>query len=223
MPDEPTPDPAPADPTPPEPAPTPAPEPPPPVDDDAPLGDKGEKALQAWKDRAKAAEAEAKRSKQLETELEELRTAQLSDQEKALKEARDEGRNATLSEVNQRLFVAELKAATVGKIADPELLSDPEVAVRLLGLGQVPVTESGDIDAEAISVAVDSLLESKPYLASATPPGDGDPAPLDLGQGARGNQTTSGQLTRADLKTMSPEAIVQAKAEGRLADVLGGS
>jgi len=219
MADEPTP---PAEPAPAEPAtPEPAPAPPAPAADDKPLGSEGEKALQIWKDRAKAAETDAKRAKELEAELDQLRTSQMSEHEKALKEAAANARNETLSEVNQRLFAAELKAASVGKIADPELLADPEVAVRLLGLDGVPVTDSGDIDAEAISAAVDSFLESKPYLSGATPPGDG-PAPLDLGQGARGTQSTTSQLTKNDLVAMSPEQIDQARRDGRLDDVMAG-
>lgn len=188
---------------------------------DAPLGEAGEKALQAWKDRAKAAETEAKRAKTLEVELDQLRTAQMSDQERAVKEAADKARTDTLGEVNKRLFAAELRAEAAGKVADPDLLADPEVAVRLLGLDEIPVTPSGDIDTEAISAAVASLLEAKPYLAGATPPGTGTPAVPDLGQGARGTNTTR-QLTRSDLQAMSPEQIDQARNEGLLDDLMAG-
>lgn len=156
-----------------------------PEDDPAPppeLGDPGKQAL----DRMKAERNTARqRAKELEEELEALKTAQLPDHEKALKEAVDAARAETLQKVNSRLFTAELKALSVNKIADPDLLSDPEVALRLLGLSEIPVTDDGDIDTEAISGALSSLLEAKPYLASAEP-APGDPAPIDLGQGARG-------------------------------------
>lgn len=187
--------------------------------DDPALGPKGEKALDAWKQRAKNAEADAKRAKDLEAELETLRTAQMSEQEKAIKEARDSARTETLSEVNERLFAAEARASGSGKLSDPDLLADPVVALRLLGLSEVPVTDTGDIDTEAISEAIDSLIESKPYLAGATPP----TPPLDLGQGARGAQNQVRQLTRDDLKTMTPQQIVEAKAKGQLTDVLGAT
>lgn len=175
---------------------------PPPSVEDPPLGPEGEKALQAWKDRAKAAEADAKRTKALEDELAALRAEQMTEQEKAIAAARQEAADGAKAEVlgtvNAKLFAAELKAAAKSDIAtadgkhvrltDPSLLADPEVALRLLGLGEIPVTESGDIDTEAISTAVAALVAAKPYLAaSATPPaGAADqgtrtpPAPKDL-------------------------------------------
>lgn len=164
--------------------PPPAIDPPPPAAD-PPLGPEGEKALQAWKDRAKAAEADAKRTKALEDELAALRAEQMTEQEKAIAAARQEAADGAKAEVlgtvNAKLFAAELKAAAKSDIAtadgkhvrltDPSLLADSEVALRLLGLGEIPVTESGDIDTEAISTAVAALVAAKPYLAaSATPP-----------------------------------------------------
>lgn len=127
---------------------------------------------------------ERKNRQALEAELEKLRTDALPDNEKLIKEAADAARAEALNEVNGRLFAATLRAETAGKLADPDLLADTEVAVRLLGLGEIPVTSTGDVDAEAISAAVASLLEAKPYLASATPAGP--QKPQDLGQGARG-------------------------------------
>lgn len=156
-----------------DPPPDPPVDPPPPAE----LGDAGKKALDDERAARKAAE---KAHKEALAELEELRTAQLPDNEKLIKEAADAARAEALSEVNSRLFVAELKALTTGKLADPDLLSDPEVAVRLLGFDEIPVTNTGGIDVEAISTAVASLIEAKPYLAGAKP---GTP---DLGQGARG-------------------------------------
>jgi hypothetical protein len=123
-------------------------------------------------------------------ELETFRAAQMTEQERAIATARteaaDEARNEVLGTVNQRLFAAELKVAASAaiptadgkhiRLADPSLLTDPEVALRLLGLGEIPVTESGDINTEAISTAVAALVTAKPYLAaSATPaPGSAD-------------------------------------------------
>lgn len=151
---------------------TPSPEP---ATDDKPLGESGEKALAVWKDRAKKAEAEAKRTQTLEAELAQLREAQMSDQEKALDQARREGaegaRSETLTAVNRKLFAAEVRALAAGKITDPDLIADPEMALRLLGFDDIPVTDTGDIDGEAISASLGALLEAKPYLqASATRP-----------------------------------------------------
>jgi hypothetical protein len=173
--------------------------PPAPPADDKPLGPEGEKALQAWKERARAAERDAKRTKDLEAQLAELQAAQMSEQEKALEQARKEAADAARAEerggTNARLFRSELRAAAstevklddgkVVKLADPTLLADTEVALRLLGLDEIPVTATGDIDTEAISTAVADLVKAKPYLAaSATPlPGSAD-------QGTRTPPTT---------------------------------
>lgn len=146
------------------------------------LGDAGKQAI----DRMKAERNDAQAAlKAAQAELEALRVAQMSEQERAIAvaraEAADEARTAVLGDVNRRLFAAELRAAagapiptTDGKhvrITDSSLLADPEVAVRLLGLGEIPVTDSGDINTEAISDAVAAFVASRPYLtASATPP-----------------------------------------------------
>ena len=178
---------------------------------------------------------ERRRRQELEAELEEIRNAQLTDQERAIKEATDAGRAAALAEVNTKLFSAELRAASRGditiagedgdtitvRLADPDLLADPEVAVRLLGLGEIPVTEAGDINAEAISTAVADLVTKKPYLASAMQAGAAQPPP-DIGNGARGTKPNDGQLTRADLSKMTPEQVNEARKAGRLDDVLSG-
>jgi rRNA maturation endonuclease Nob1 len=155
------------------------------------LGDAGKKAL--TEERAARKEAErllkeattkASRADELEAELAKFREDAMSDTEKAIeqarKEARDEGRNEALTQANERLFKAEVKAASAGKIIDSDLLSDVLVAQRLLGLDTIPTTSDGDIDGAAIVSAVDAMLESKPHLAvSATrTPGSAD-------QGAR--------------------------------------
>lgn len=160
----------------------------PPAADDPPLGPAGEKALNAWKERAKAAEAAAGRVPDLERELNELRTAQMTDQEKALAAARDEAAQAAraevLGQVNSRLFTAELRAAAAAAnllpSATQDLLVDPIVALRLLGLDEYPVTVTGDINSEAISQHVAAYVAARPHLAAGAmqPPG-----PVD--QGAR--------------------------------------
>jgi hypothetical protein len=171
--------------TPPPADPPPAAEPP---ADDKPLGPEGEKALAAWKDRAKTAEAAVKALPTLQAELDALRQQTMTDHEKAVADARKEAdaaaRAEVLGTVNTRLFAAELKAASTGKLTDPDLLADTDVALKLLGLDEIPTTQSGDIDAAAIAGAVAKLIEQKPYLASATQ----TPGSADLG--ARTTATT---------------------------------
>lgn len=192
---------------------TPPPAPPAPAGDgtppapaegaDTPLGPEGEKALGAWKGRAKEAEAEAKR---LREENETLRLAQLSDQERELErikaETRESARNEVLGQVTPKLFISELKAATAGALlpaAAADLLVNPMVAQRLLGLAEIPVTADGDIDGEAISQAVTAYVAARPHLASSATQ---TPGPVD--QGAR--QTPPA-------KTLD-ERIAEAEASG---------
>jgi len=197
----------------------------PPVEqDDEPLGEAGLKALQEEREARKAAEKQVKdlsqqasRAEQLEAELQKLREDAMSEQERALEQARreamEQGRSEALSSANERLFKAEVRAASAGKIVDPDLLADPLVAQRILGMDDIPVTSDGDIDSVAITEAVDRLLESKPHLAvSATR------TPGSVDQGARPGRPT---FTRQQLETMSPEqyaanrdAIQEALAAG---------
>ena len=172
-------------------------DPPPPVTadpDDKPLGDAGEKALEAWKARAKSAEADAKRAKDLQAEVDALKAAQMSDQEKAVAEARkeaaDAARTEALASVNGRLFRSELKAAVAAKLnesAIADLLIDTDVALKLLALDEIPVTADGDIDSAAIAQHVDAYAAARPHLAaSATQtPGPIDQGPRPTGQPAK--------------------------------------
>lgn len=171
---------------------------------DKPLGEAGEKALQAWKDRAKAAEAAAKRANDLQAELDELKRSQMDDHEKAVDDARreaaEQARTEALASVNGRLFTAELKAATTGALlpaAAQDLLVDTAVALKLLGLDEIPVTDSGDINSEAISQAVAAYVEARPHLAASA-----TQTPGSVDQGAR---------TTAPAKTIDDE-IAEAEA-----------
>lgn len=152
-------------------------------DEDVPLGEPGKKALDA--ERKARRDAEQAR-KQLEADIAELKKQNMSEQERAIEEARETTRNETLNSVNRRLFSAEAKASAAGRIADPDLLTDPAVALRLLGFDDVPLADDGDIDSAAISQAVDALLTAKPYLAaSATrPAGTADGGPRSTPSGS---------------------------------------
>lgn len=128
---------------------------------DEPLGDGGKRALDAER---KARTAAEKQLKTMQAELDALREAQMSEAEKAVAAAKAEGAAEVLASVNRRLFSAEVRAATAGRLEDPDLLADPDVATRLLGLDEIPLTATGDVDSEAISHAIEQLLEAKPYL-----------------------------------------------------------
>lgn len=179
--------------------------------DDGTLGEGGVKALQAERAARKAAEkqaaAEAAAKAKLEAELEEFRKNQMSDVEKQIDEARREAAEAArqdvLTEVRGKRLAVEIKAAATGKF------TDPDDAVAFL---------SGDDldpdDSEAISGALDRLLEQKPHLkASATR------ATGDIDQGTRTSDSVK-QLSRDDVKTMTPAEIVAAREKGQLRDLM---
>lgn len=178
------------------------PPPPPPVGNTelpAELGDPGKRAIDAMKAERNAAQAEARAAREA---LEALQATQMTDQERAIAEAKaagvTEATAALTAQTNERLFKAAVQVAAAtdipladGKavrVADPSLLADPEVARRLLGFDEIPVTPEGDVDAGAISAAVAAFVVAKPNLAaSATPaPGSADqgtrqsPPPKDL-------------------------------------------
>jgi hypothetical protein len=72
------------------------------------LGDGGKKALEAERTRAKAAE---RRAKTAETALETERAKGLSDSERAIAEAKAEGRREAATDAGKRLARAEIRAA----------------------------------------------------------------------------------------------------------------
>lgn len=123
---------------------------------DEQLGDAGVKALEAFKARARTAEKAAKTA---EAELEKLRKATMSEQEKAVAEARAVGRAEAVAEANDRLLRAEIRATAAGKLADP---AD---AAALLGDLSTFLTADGEPNAKAITSAIDELVKAKPYLA----------------------------------------------------------
>lgn len=178
-------------------------------DGDTPLGPKGEKALEAFKERARRAEAEAA---QLKADLAKAHEATLPEQERAIAEARREAAEAAKAEVRGEIlrdrFADKLAVATTGKLADPELLADPDVALKLLGLAEIPTTDTGVVDAGAISAAVARLIEAKPYLAA-----DATSTPGPIDQGAR---TTSTAQPTIDEQIAEAEAARDWRLAGRL-------
>lgn len=157
-----------------------------------------------WKALARKHEQAAKSNSTAAAELEKLRTASLSEQEKAVAEAESRGRQAAVAEVAQKLAAAEIRAALTGVVPDPAAI------VEDLNLGRY--VQDGEVNTEAVEA-----LKAK-FAALAPAPAQN----ADLKQGVRGNgQNGPAQLTRADLAAMTPEQIVKAKAEGRLNDLLG--
>jgi hypothetical protein len=192
---------------PPTPAPTPEPDPPTPEPTpdpvDPPLGAAGEKALEAMKIRARDAEKAAKTAT---AELDALRKAAMSDQDKAVAEAKDLGRKEATTEVASRLAAAEIKAALTG------IVPDPASVVEDLNLARY-IDDNGDINTEAVAA-----LKAK-YQEFATP--SGKPPVPGVPTGARTGDPAVKQLTKADMAGMKPAEVTAAMQAGQFNEVLG--
>lgn len=153
-----------------------------------------------WKALARKHEKAAKAAS---AKLAEAEKAAMSETEKAVAEAKDQGRNEARVEVGVKLAQARIEAALARVVDDPAAIAED------LNLASY-VTDDGDVDEDKVQ-ALKAKYER--LLKPGKPSGDGDGGP-------RGN-SKPGQLSRDDIKSMTPEQIVKAKADGRLNDVLG--
>lgn len=167
------------------------------------LGDPGKRALDRMKAEKRAAE---QRAREIERELAALK-AKLEGREAefAAEQERRRIEAEALAKADQRILKAEVKAAAAG------VLNDPADALHYIDLTQFEVGEDGEVDADAIKAAVESLAKSKPYLAAQ---GAGT-----VFESPSAHREHVAQITRDQLKGMTPEQIVQAKREGRLKDL----
>jgi hypothetical protein len=146
------------------------------------LGDAGRKAIAEERSARRAAE---KAARDAQSELERIRSESMSSTEKAIAEAKAQGRKEALSTANDRLVKAEVRAHAAGKLADP---GD---AAALLGDLSGFVGDDGEPDSRAIAKAIDDLLEAKPYLAAGATPGT-----TRIPAGARGGNAGEGDMNQ---------------------------
>lgn len=136
-------------------------------------------------------------------ELEQMRTAQMSDSEKAIAEAEKRGHLAALKEMRTEMARTKLQAAAAGKVSDVDAL------LELIDINRL-VTDDG-VDEAAITAAVDRFTKVVPQAPKFDK--------VELGpQGDRPRQ-----LGEAELARMTPEQIVEARRTGQLDDLLGVS
>lgn len=143
---------------------------------------------------AKLAELEAAN----QTELEKAQAAAAKaaeERDAALEEART-------TAVRSAVIAAASKAGAV----------DPDDVFALLKKDSVTIGDDGQVT--GAEEAVKALLDAKPHLV-------GKQAPTGSADGGAQGPPGLAQLTRDDLKTMTPEAIVEAKAKGQLNTLLG--
>lgn len=182
--------------------------PPAPEPDATDLGDAGKAALTA--ERKARSDAE-KATKAANAELEKLRKSQMTEQEKAVATAREEGKAEATSAVVQRLAAAEIKAALTGVVVDPAAIVEDLNLSRYIG-------EDGEVDAEkvaALKAKYEGLTGGQAPPAVAAVPG--------VPKGARTGTGEPKQLGKAELKSMTPAQIVEARKAGQLNDLMSGA
>lgn len=95
----------------------------------------------------------------------------------------------------------------------------PNDVAALIDRTGLTLADDGTIP--GIDETIAEFLKDRPHFAAA-PPEPPKPAPGAGDGGPRGAPAT-GQLSRADLKSMSPEAINEARRAGRLDDLMSGA
>lgn len=166
------------------------------------------KALVTERTARKAAENELKTLKQ------QLADKDKPAEEQAIAERIREATAEVTSKANQRLIAAEIRAAATGKVKNPAL------ALKLIDMSGIDVSDDGEVDSDALEAAITTLLADYPELAA-----DGSKFGGAADQGAKNKSSTVTQwteqdLTRADAAGDS-DGIAKAKAEGKLDNILG--
>ncbi len=154
-------------------------------DADAPEESSEEGSAEYWKRLKRETD---NRNKRLTRELETLRRESMSEQERAIEEARDTARAEVMREVSGQLVDAEVRSAAGNRPLNVDTLLNNLDRTKFLD-------EDGNVDREAVTAFLDELapVASEPRYAS------------DLGQGTRGATRSSpadvfGQLITGSLK-----------------------
>jgi maltoporin len=150
--------------------------------DTAPADDAAAKAIaeaEKWKALARKHEEQAKANRDAAKKLAEIEAANQSDLEKAVNAARAEGAAQATQAINSRLVSAEARA-----LAAEAQFRNPATAVRLLDLSEVSVTDTGEVDTEAIKEALKRLGEDEPYLLASSEDKPAPAAQAGIGVGA---------------------------------------
>lgn len=203
-----------ADPTPqpePQPAPTPAPEPEPKPDEFKPIESQAhlDSIVQARLDRERKKYADYDEAKKKAEQFDKIQSEQQTEleREKAAREKAEQEAADTKAQAKEVL----LRASVVAEAAKRNV-HDPNAAYALLDKSAIEYDDDGN--PKNVDKAMDTLLEASPWLVNA---GGVRRDPADLG--ARGGGGKEPQLSRDDLKTMTPEQISEARKKGQLTEL----
>jgi hypothetical protein len=175
--------------------------------DAANLGEPGKRALARMK--AELA-AEARARKVAEKELEGLRTASQSEQEKAIAQARQEGAAEALSKANTRVRRSEVRRVLAGQGC-----LDVDLAATAIEFAELEVDDNGEVlgldkAVTAFRSAHTTLFAPKRPTGSADAGGNGRPAPQ--------SEFTREQLRDPKFYAEHREDILKARATGNITD-----
>lgn len=169
------------------------------------LGDAGKKALDSMKAKWQK-ERDARKALEAQIAAGSKKDDDATDPAELRKQIQAEARAEVLKD--RALDKVEAKAA--------KLFADPEDARALLAGRVDDFVDDGKVDVESIEDALADLLKKKPHLAAATAKRFQGGADGGARKGSKPDQ-----LTRDDLKKMTPEQIVKAQDEGRLNELMG--
>lgn len=145
------------------------------------------RASRKWEERAKANVKAAE-------ELEEFRKQSMSETERAIEEARTEGRKQALTEAGSKIAAAEVRAAAVGRMSAEQV----DTLIDGINLARF-IDDDGEVDRDAVTQFMDGIAPLKDDTA---------PSPLDLGQGNRG---TGAGPAKTDM-----DSLLRAAVNGRI-------
>lgn len=162
-----------------------------------------------------AKQKEAKLREDLEKKLKALEDAALSDEERAKQEFEDTRKRAESNESRARDLEVKYQLALAA--ADPaNEIGDVKAAIKLLD------RDSLDFDADGNITNLQDALETlkKEYPSVVRTQGKGGAPNTGVTNPAK--PAGDRKYTRADLKTLSPEKIVELTESGKLNHLLGG-
>ena len=106
---------------------------------------------------------------------------------------------ATIAGLQKQVLQANVTAAATGKLINP---SD---ALKLIDFSDLTADDQGGYDQQAIGEKIDALVTAHPYLAQGG--NNAGLAGIIPPSGVRDGDHQAGQLTRDDLKNMTPKQI----------------
>lgn len=147
-----------------------------------------------WKSQSRKHEDRAKANATAAKELDELKRASASDQEKAIQAAKDEAKAEAVKGLAPRLVAAEIKSVSAGRMTDRqrEALLEGLDATKYL-------TDDGQVDTDKVTALIDGIAPKSDK--DADEPGKGKNGKgrfPDLGQGRRGGDSKMTAQERAD-------------------------